>query len=227
MKRVTEGTRGLSRLGLLIVLFGLSAALTGTALAAREDSASAPAPEARYAGMPDPEAMDAPVVSSDHGSGTIASYTVGAATARLSGTQTLYRIDNSGLVTDMRRADMGAAMTFLAREGVQVFGGRPYIRLIGGRFADWWVAAPAAALTELERYSPPAQIELARGTHLGVRFYANGTVRTRRPVVLSTPATFEASRRATFNGRSFFPAHQRTAAGSLGGPGEHQLAGAD
>ena len=78
------------------------------------------------------------------------------------------------------------------------------MRITSGQFSGWWVAAKSARPSALRRFSAPAQIQLDRGLQVGVRFFADGAVRTRTPVDLARAGTFLASRRATFAGRTFY-----------------------
>lgn len=131
--------------------------------------------------------------------------TIGASTARLRGRQTLYRINvTTGQIVRQRRVDFGAASTYRSRETVRTFGGRPYIKLTGGPYRGWWVNAPTAHPTSSQKLSDTSKVRIRGGDRFGVRFYADGKVKTRRAINLSSAATYAASRRATFFGRTYF-----------------------
>jgi hypothetical protein len=131
--------------------------------------------------------------------------TIGASTARLRGRQTLYRINaTTGQIVRQRRVDFGAASTYRSRETVRTFGGRPYIKLTRGPYRGWWVNAPTDDPASSQKLSETSKVRIRGGDRFGVRFYANGTVKTRRAINLSSAATYAASRRAKFFGRTFF-----------------------
>ena len=144
-------------------------------------------------GMPAPEAYNQPQA------------TIGASTVRLRGRQTLYRINvSTGKVVRQRRANFGVASIYPARETVRTFGGRPYVKLTGGQYRGWWVSAPIADPAASANLDASARVRIKGGDRVGIRFYANGLVKTRRPVNLTSAATYAASRRATFFGRTFY-----------------------
>ena len=147
----------------------------------------------RSANMPDPVAFD-------EGQAII-----GASTVRIRGRQMLYRIDTAaGKITRKRRVDFGRASVQSGNEHPQTFGARKYIKLTGGRYRGWWVAAPKTAPSSVTRLGKAAAVRIKGGDRAGVRFYANGTVKTVRAVHLTSAATFAASRRGSFNGRTFY-----------------------
>jgi hypothetical protein len=200
MHRPTEGHIGIHRSLPLLAFLALSAAAAMVMYPRAANSVSA---DPRYAGMPVPELMGAPAGAARQ-SGNAAAYTIGATTIRLSGTQFLYRIDGTGTITARHRVDMGPGSVFGSRDQTEFFAARQFIKLLDGPYAGWWVETPAASLAPSARYSPAAQVRLTAGSHLGVRFYADGTVRTRRSASLNSPAVFTATKSTVVNGRTYF-----------------------
>ena len=186
-----------------VAAMAFSCVLVGSAVSAQATTGPMPGGDSRFANMPTPEAADLPTAVDV--SGRSVDYTKRPTTVRLAGTRLVYRINtSSGLVVDERRVDFGSITTFNADERSRTFGQSPYVRLTSGQFSGWWVAAKSARPSALTRFSTPAQIRLARGLQVGVRFYADGSVRTRTPVDLARAGTFLASRRAIFAGRTFY-----------------------
>jgi hypothetical protein len=199
MKPAATGARGLYRVILLVAVLGLSALFTAGAVVVARGGAAAVRAADRYAGMPDPAAMNAPRVVRNGE----AAYTIGATRLRVTGPRRMYRIEtDSGRIAEVRLARFGVAV-FRAADQAQTFDGQQFIRIERGQWAGWWVKAPETTPTVTRRYNS-ADVQLSRGLHNGVLFYANGRVRSRLPVYLATTATFKASHRATFEGRAWF-----------------------
>ncbi|MEP7157854.1 MAG: hypothetical protein ABI797_00360 [Chloroflexota bacterium] len=183
---------------MLFSLIGLSAVISaGTVAMARASQVSGSSDP--FAAMPNPEAMDGPQVVP---AGQV-SYTVGSPRVRISGQRRMYRIDAATeQITKVRLANFGLVV-FRAGEQLGTFDGRQYVQIASGRWSGWWVKAPSAAPFVTDQYSS-AHVELSAGLHTGVRFYASGNVRVRRPVYLGSPTSFSVTRRATVDGRDFY-----------------------
>jgi hypothetical protein len=192
----STGARSVLRGTLLTTLLSLCAVFTAGTLAVGRATPAAVDP---FAAMPAPEAMDGPqVVPANQ-----VSYTVGSPRVRITGERRLYRIDAaSGEIAKVRIVKFGLAV-FRAGEQLATVNGRQFVHITSGRWAGWWVKAPVAAPVVTDRYSA-AKVELSAGLHNGVRFYANGRVRVRRPVYLANATTFAVSRRASFDGRDYY-----------------------
>lgn len=195
----STGARGFYRGALLVSIIGLSAVITGGTVAIARGSQMSSTSSDPFATMPEPEAVDGPQVAP----AAQVSYTVGTPRVRISSQRRLYKIDAATeQINKVRLASFGLA-TFRASEQLATFGGRQYVQIASGRWSGWWVRAPGAAPYVRDRYSS-AEIELTAGVHNGVRFYANGSVRVRRPVHLASATTFNVTRRASFDGRDYY-----------------------
>ena len=89
------------------------------------------------------------------------------------------------------------------REGARTFGGNSYIELTGKPFDGWWVRAFSLDFETAGKLAQGTRVRLSSGDHRGLRIYGSGEVRTRRAVRLANAASFSASRRMTFEGRTF------------------------
>lgn len=191
MQHAAVDKRALRRPALLLFIL-LPALLAG----------SLPPAYGRHAPFPQPAAMAAPSARTAQAANQAG--TLGAASLRLQGAQRLFRIDGRGRIERVRRVHFGFATVVAGNETVQSFGGQQYAKLASGSFRGWWVASPNASPRNVVAFSSPRQVRFSAGTHLGNRFYAAGSVRTRRALNLRNSATFSASKRGTFGGQRFF-----------------------
>ncbi|HUR16623.1 MAG TPA: hypothetical protein VMZ33_05020 [Candidatus Limnocylindrales bacterium] len=151
----------------------------------------------RYAGMPVPDALSEPTASEP-------TFSLGAATIRLRGYQTLFRIDREGRIGTRTHVQFGTGWVYLARQEPKTFGTGRFVQLLSGPYTSWWVSAPDASLEAPAPFPAGSKVRLAAGTYLGVKFYASGSVRIRRPLTLQAAAEFETTRHATFAGREYY-----------------------
>lgn len=193
MHPISQGARSVSTISRTLAAMAVAVSVIaglGVPPVSSQPASTDSTDAARYSSMPSPEAFPRPDA-------------IGATTVRLQGTQRLFRFDSDGNVIGEQDAQFGTAKIFVGRDEVRTIAGSQYAQLRGGDYAGWWVAAPDAAPEATADYSPEIQVQLASGINVGVRFYAGGTVRVRKSVVLDAPATYAASRRAMFNGRTF------------------------
>ena len=181
-------------------LVALAAAFSATAFAGSPSSGGTDA--ARYAGMPDPEALDQP---SDYTTARqSAAFALGRSSVRLLGTQLIYDIDEAtGQIVGARREELGAVV-YQAATDSQTFADKQFVQLLSGPFAGSWVDTSDTTRGLASRSLSNSQLEVAAGRHTGVRFYSGGNIRVRQPVFMAGPATYSVSRRATFRGRTFY-----------------------
>jgi len=202
----STGARSSHRGALLLITIGIAATLTAGAVAVVQAGGPAAATDP-FAGMPDPEAVDARQAQPQAQVG----YSVGAPRVRIHGHRRLYRIDSTGQIQKVRLVNFGLSV-YRAAEKLANFDGRSFIQITSGRWSGWYVKALATSPNLVDRYSS-ASVELSAGKHSGVRFYADGHVRVRRPIYLDSATTFEVGRRATLDGRDYYLVKQGPLAG--------------
>lgn len=159
--------------------------------------------------QPEPEAFAAPSDPLLGGTQAYdsASFTLSDTVVRLkAGTYKLFRINaDTGQITKQRNVSFATRKNFQTHHNLVKFGSYHYTQLLSGKWSGWYVRAnnnaPGASLTS---FSDVRQVRMAKGTHVGVRFYNKTRVMVRRSATLDGADTFDVSQRAVFNNKVWF-----------------------
>ena len=121
------------------------------------------------------------------------------------GTHVGYRFDSAGNVTGSR------AYSLSRRSGAKVdrratIPGKPgvWLRVTNGVWAGYWVregpGSGVAGRAAIQTWSNPKRVQVAAGTHVGVRFDSSGRVTATKSFRLSSASGAHVTARAVFNG---------------------------
>lgn len=158
--------------------------------------------------VPEPEAFVAPtnpLLASDQTFDT-ASYTLSDSIVRFkAGRYNLWRINSdTGKVVKKRTVRFSTRKSFKTHHNPVKYGSYRYTQLLSGKWSGWYVRTNTAAGSSLTTFSSARQVRMAKGTHVGVRFYNKSRVSVRRSATLSSADYYDVSQRAVFNNKTWF-----------------------